>query len=86
MNVFWLVISMFLMMISISGQSSSKNIKVDSIINFVEKYGKTYGSKSELLYRETIFKKNMNMIAQNNNNPKSKFVMGMTRFADMTSE
>jgi hypothetical protein len=74
------------MIISIHGQSSSKNKKTDSIVNFVEKYGKTYASKSELLYRDTIFKKNMNMIEQNNKNPKSKFVMGMTRFADMTSD
>lgn len=51
---------------------------------FRSRYSKNYHSVSELTYRNTVFKRNLESIDQNNANSQSKYHMGVTQFTDMT--
>lgn len=53
--------------------------------SFASKYGKKYASTEETFQRLAIFRNNLKKIAEHNAQPSS-YKLGVTEFADMTSE
>lgn len=53
---------------------------------FVAKHHKTYGTKEEYAYRLGVFAQNYHAIMAHNMHGKSKYTMGVNKFADLTTE
>jgi C1A family cysteine protease len=66
-------------------KTSQNNLRTQ-FINFKTKYNKSYGSKSELEYRFSIFKDNMNLINSSNADKTKSFTLGINQFTDITFE
>lgn len=55
-------------------------------MKFVSKYGKSYGTKSELEFRQEQFKANLAQIAEDNSSNGNTYTLGINKFADYTHE
>merc|ERR1712137_800555 len=64
-------------------QNSGEDLRAQ-FIDFKAKYNKSYGTKSELEYRFTIFTSNMDLIKTSNADSTKRFSMAMNKFTDMT--
>ncbi|KAK6023867.1 papain family cysteine protease, partial [Ostertagia ostertagi] len=54
--------------------------------DFIERYGKAYSNESEALKRFRIFKKNLEVIRNMQENEQGTAVYGITRFSDLSPE
>lgn len=57
-----------------------------AFIQHIALYGKSYTSKSEYPFRFELFAKNFKMVQEHNSKPQSMYKMGLSKFADMSSE
>ena len=55
-------------------------------LKFIAEYGRSYGTKEELEFRGSIFKDNLSRIQLENSKEDNKFVLGINKFADWTTE
>ena len=55
-------------------------------MKFVSKYGKSYGTKAELEFRQEQFKTNLAVIAQENSSNGNTYTLGTNKFTDYTEE
>lgn len=67
--------------------SQNKDAKLrEQFMSFKTKYNKSYGSKTELEYRFSIFSANMELIDNTNADKTKRYTLGMNQFTDMTFE
>jgi hypothetical protein len=53
-------------------------------LKFISQYGRMYGTKEELEFRSSIFKKNLAAIRQENSKNDNAFTVGVNKFTDWT--
>ena len=53
-------------------------------LKFISKYGRMMGTKEELEFRSSIFKKNLAAIRMENSKNGNSFSLGVNKFADWT--
>ena len=74
--------TMTLVFLSQNSESSMRR----EFMEFKSQYNKSYGSKTELEYRFSIFAENMNMIKLSNANKDKRFTLKKNQFSDKTFE
>lgn len=53
-------------------------------LSFVTKHSRSYGTKEEFQFRSDIFKRNLDIIRQENMKSENTFIMAVNKFADRT--
>lgn len=71
---------------SSSSSSLYSNMEADDMeyLKFISKYGRMMGTKEELEFRSSIFKKNLAAIRMENARNGNSFSLGVNKFADWT--
>ena len=64
-------------------KNSNDSLRTE-FMSFKAKYNKSYGSKSELEYRFSVFSENMNLINSTNADSSKRYTLAMNQFTDMT--